>query len=40
MRWAELSKRAFGVDVMSCEQCGYTPVEAARVVENPAVADL
>jgi hypothetical protein len=38
LKWAELSKRTFGVEVMRCEHCGYAPVEVVRVVESLFVA--
>jgi GTP cyclohydrolase III len=30
VKWRELSKRTFAVDVMRCEECGYTPAGAVR----------
>jgi hypothetical protein len=44
IKWAELSKRPFGVEVKRCERCGYVPLEddackAERMWRGKALGD-
>ena len=40
MLWHDLASRTFGVDTLSCNRCGYTPMRAISVVFAPSAEQL